>query len=104
MPRQTERASQDKAVDFGVLVGRYFTWLGRLFLGRSDVGDYKITGFSVRLEGVGAFVVVRGFDMVRVENVVCFGRGDNLYLALRNATLAIEKKSWKQDKYAPFLP
>jgi hypothetical protein len=82
---------------------QYFAWLGWFMVGKRQVGDVIIEGFSVRCAAGLAFVVVRGLDTQSMTCVVAFGRGESVRDALRNVTAAITKGQWKRDKFKTFI-
>jgi hypothetical protein len=95
---------QEPYMTLGLEIGRYFLWLRQLFLNQLVLADVKVEGISIRFDYLSVLVVVRGLHLVSVRHVVVFGRGEHLYIALRNVTLAIEKAQWKVDKYRGLLP
>ena len=96
-------AREDPAIAVYKILAQRWKWFADILVGRVIVGDVRLVGFSCRLETASVLVVVRGFHLVRVENVVAFGSGERLYEALRNVTTTIGQGGWKKDKFKPFI-
>lgn len=82
-----------------VAVKPFWPWLSDLLAGRKAKGDLTISGFVARRDGPTWMVIVRGFNVVTWEKMVCFGNSESLYEAMRNVTLAVAKGQWRKDRY-----
>lgn len=83
---------------FGIGFRRIAPALYKLVTSGDDM--YLFAGLSVRKRGGEFLVIVRSDEIVPIRALVCFGSGDTLAVALRNASLAVSKRQWRVDKYA----
>ena len=98
-----KEARVDPALPLYAVLAQRWKWFADVLVGRVVIGDVRITGMSCRVDTASVLVVVRGFHLERVSNVVAFGRGERLYEAFRNVTTTITKKDWRPDKFKPFV-
>lgn len=74
-------------------------WLADKMVGRKSRDDVVIVGFTVNFDGGRSFVIVRGLNLLNLHHVVVFGSAEDLYHALLNASSAVRKAQWREDKY-----
>ena len=97
-----DRASASR-LRFARAFSGWADWLGALSFGAQRDPDYIILGFSVRAHPAALLVVVRATRLADLRTVVAFGKGADLYDALRNVSAAIRKQQWRLDRFSTDL-